>query len=118
MPVSDSYRTYVLEQLQAGGPIKARPMFGGVGLYREGVFFGLIDDDSLYFKVGELNRADFEHAGARQFQPYGEGSYSMSYYEVPGDVLEDRSLLNDWVTKAIAVARNATAKKRQPRSAD
>lgn len=116
MSVSESYKTYVLEQLQAAGPVVARAMFGGVGLYRDGVFFGLIDDDSLYLKVGELNRWDFEHAGARPFQPFGETSYSMSYYEVPAEVLEDSSMLNAWAAKAMAVARNATARKKPRRS--
>lgn len=116
MSVSDSYRAYVLEQLQGLGAIAAKPMFGGVGLYCNGMFFGLIDDDTLYLKADDSNRADFEAAGARRFQPYGEGSYSMHYYELPADVLEDRSAMAEWVGKAVAVARtSATAKKTKKR---
>ena len=117
MTVSPSYRTYVLEQLQVIGPVVAKAMFGGVGLYREGFFFGLMDDDSLYFKVDESNRGDFEQAGARPFQPFGEQSYSMQYYEVPADVLEDRALLSAWAKKALATARKSAAanKKKRPR---
>jgi DNA transformation protein len=117
VPVSASYKTYVLEQLRALGPIVARPMFGGIGLYRDGMFFGLMADDSLYLKVDDSNRAEFEQAGAEPFQPYGEHSYSMQYYEVPADVLEDRALLSEWAAKAAAVARrSATARKKHPRS--
>jgi DNA transformation protein len=117
MTVSESYRTYVLEQLQIIGAVTAKPMFGGIGLYRAGSFFGLMDDDALYFKVDDSTRGDFEGAGCQPFRPYGEGSYSMQYYEVPADVLEDRSVLREWAEKAVAVARkSATAKKKRPRS--
>jgi DNA transformation protein len=117
MAVSDSYKVYVLEQLQVIGPIVAKTMFGGVGLYLDAVFFGLIADDSLYLKVDDSNRGDFEQAGARPFQPYGENSYSMQYYEVPADVLEDRALLTEWAKKAVAAGRRkATARKKRPRS--
>jgi DNA transformation protein and related proteins len=115
MAVSSSYKTYVLEQLQVVGSVTAKPMFGGIGLYAGGVFFGLMDDDSLYFKVDETTRVDFEQAGSRAFQPYGENSYSMKYYEVPADVLESRPMLTEWATKAVAVARKTTAR-RKPRS--
>jgi DNA transformation protein len=116
MAVTESYKAYVLEQLQSAGPVTAKAMFGGIGLYRNGVFFGLMADDSLYFKVDESNRVDYEQAGGRPFQPYGEGSYSMQYYEVPADVLEDRFLLSEWAAKAVAVATRATARKKRPRS--
>jgi DNA transformation protein len=117
MTVSDSYKAYVLEQLQIIGPVTAKTMFGGIGLYRAGSFFGLMDDDALYFKVDDSTRGDFEDAGCQPFRPYGEASYSMQYYEVPADVLEDRSVLREWAEKAVAVARkSATAKKKRPRS--
>jgi DNA transformation protein len=117
MAVSESYKAYVLEQLQIVGPVIAKSMFGGVGLYHQGMFFGLIADDTLYLKVDDSNRKEFERAGARPFRPYGDDSYSMGYYEVPADALEDRSTLRDWVHKAVAVARrNATANRKRPQS--
>jgi DNA transformation protein len=117
MPVSASYKTYVLEQLQVAGPVVAKAMFGGVGLYRAGMFFGLMHDDTLYLKVDDSNRADFEAVGSKPFRPYGDDSYSMHYYELPADVLEDRDVIAEWVGKAVAVARkSATAKRRKPRS--
>lgn len=116
MPVSEGYKVYVLEQLQMAGRVTAKPMFGGIGLYREGMFFALIADDALYFKVDDSNRAEFEQAGSKPFRPFGDDSYSMHYYEVPADVLEDRSVMSDWAEKAVAVARrSATAKKQRPR---
>ena len=116
MPVSESYKTYVLDQLHIIGLVTAKAMFGGIGLYRGGTFFGLMDDDVLYFKVDDSTRGNFEDAGCKPFRPYGEGTYSMQYYEVPADVLEDRSALKEWAEKAVAVAkRSATAKRKRPR---
>src|SRR5690242_17797897 len=89
MAVSEQYLDYVVDQLGCIGEVASKRMFGGVGLYYDGLFFGLIAEDVLFFKVDDHNRPDYESAGAKPFQPYGEGSYSMSYFEVPVDVLED-----------------------------
>jgi DNA transformation protein len=116
MAVSESFKTFVLEQLRASEPVTSRAMFGGVGLYCRGAFFGLIAEDVLYFKVDDSSRREFEQAGSRPFRPYGEESYSMQYYEVPADVLEDRERLSTWREKAVAVAqRSATAGSRKPK---
>src|SRR5512145_2097835 len=105
MAVSPGYRAFVVEQLQVIGRVTARAMFGGVGLYHEGVFFGLIADDTLYLKVDDLTRGDYERAGMRPFRPYGEGAPSMSYCELPADVLENREELRAWVERALGAAR-------------
>jgi TfoX/Sxy family transcriptional regulator of competence genes len=63
----------VLEQLQGAGPVTAKKMFGGVGLYIDMVFFGLIADDVLYLKVDDSNRADYEAEGMKPFKPFGKG---------------------------------------------
>jgi DNA transformation protein len=116
MPVSPSYKTFVLEQLRALGPVTAKPMFGGVGLYHEGVFFGLLADDTLYLKVDDGNRSDYEAAGMEPFRPYGDGSYSMHYYPLPADVLEDPGALREWAERAVAAARRkAAGKRKRPR---
>jgi DNA transformation protein and related proteins len=112
MAVTVDFREYVLEQLGRVVPVDWKRMFGGVGLYADGVFFALIDDDILYFKVADANRADFEAAGSRAFSPYGDGVYSMNYLELPVDVLEDVDALRVWTEKSVAVAREAAAKKR------
>jgi DNA transformation protein and related proteins len=116
MPVSSSYKTYVLDQLRVVGKVTARSMFGGVGLYHEGLFFGLIADDTLYLKVDDSNRSDYERSGCGPFRPYGDDSYSMHYYELPAPVLEDAGELRIWAGKAIDVARRkASGKSSSPR---
>jgi DNA transformation protein and related proteins len=105
MPVSTAYREFVLEQLGRVLPVTARSMFGGVGIYADGLFFALIDDDTLYLKVDDTNRPDFEAAGMGPFRPYGDDSHVMQYYEVPADLLEEPERLRQWAEKAVAVAR-------------
>lgn len=116
MPVTPDFRDFVLEQLGRVVAIDWKRMFGGVGLYADGTFFALIDDDILYFKVGDENRSDFEAAGARAFSPYGDGSYSMNYYELPVHVLEDVDVLRTWTEKSVVVAQSAAATKRKKKS--
>ena len=105
MAVSQEYLDYVIDQLTGLGPVKSRRMFGGAGLYLEGVFFALIADDALYFKVDDTNRPEYLAAGTGPFKPFGNDSYEMSYYEVPGEVLEDPELVKDWAEKTLLIAR-------------
>ncbi|HEX6751788.1 MAG TPA: TfoX/Sxy family protein [Longimicrobium sp.] len=112
MPVTPEYREFVLEQLGRVTPVTARGMFGGVGIYADGLFFALMDDDTTYLKVDDSNRGDFEAAGMRQFSPFDDPKMVMQYYELPADVIEDADALRPWVLKAIDVARAARRKKR------
>ena len=117
MSVSPSYKTYVLDQLSAAGAVTARSMFGGVGLYCQGLFFGLIDDDTLYLKVDDATRPEFERLGSQPFRPYGDDSHGMQYYELPADVLEDRAEVLSLVERALGAARRkAAGKRRRPKA--
>jgi DNA transformation protein len=98
------YRDYVLEQLSRIVPVSSRVMFGATAIYSAGFLFALIDDDTVYFKVDDSNRADFEGAGKGPFVPYS-GAKPMPYYELPAELLEAPEELASWVEKAIAVAR-------------
>ncbi len=110
MAVSNSYLEYVLERLGTVGAVTARKMFGGVGLYFDITFFALIDNDTLYFKVNNENRPDYDAEQMEPFRPFGEDSYSMKYYSVPERVVEDNQLLREWMLKAVAAARKKTRK--------
>ena len=110
MPVSDEYLTYVVDQLDCLGPVQSRRMFGGAGLYYEGLFFGIVADDVLYFKVDETNRSDYETEGMEAFQPFPDKSTVMGYYQVPIEVLENKNTLGDWAGKAVGVAERKAKK--------
>lgn len=114
MSVTPSFRTFVLEQLGRVLPdIRARNMFGGVGLYSGVLFFALIDDDTLYFKVDDATRGDFEARGMGPFRPTGSGGEVMQYYEVPSDLLEEPDALRAWAERALAVAARKAQKTRR-----
>jgi DNA transformation protein len=106
----DDYLRWVLEQLAGAGDVSYRRMFGGFGLYRGDVFFAIISGDTLFFKVGDASRADYEIRGMARFRPYRDKPrVSMSYYEVPADVLEDTDECVRWAMRAVAAG---IAKKR------
>ena len=107
MAVSPGYRDYVLEQLARVAPVTSRAMFGGVGVYSDGLFFALMDDEALYLKVDDTNRGDFEAIGKGPFRPFGDETHVMQYYELPADLLEDAEALRPWVEAAIDVARRS-----------
>jgi DNA transformation protein and related proteins len=110
LSVSPAFRSFVLDQLEELGGVTARSMFGGVGLYHRGIFFGIIARDTLYLKVGDANRADYARAKAAPFKPYPDRSGSMKYYAVPVEILESALDLAAWARKAIAVANAAGAR--------
>jgi DNA transformation protein len=79
----------------------------------DGFFFALIAGDTLYLKVDDSNRGDFEAAGMGPFAPFGDEKMVMQYYELPADLLEDADALRPWVFKAIDVARAARRRKKR-----
>lgn len=112
MAVSADYLQYVLDQLQRLGDVSSRRMFGGVGLYCGEFFFGLIDDDTLYLRVDDSNRAEYTARGAAQFRPYKDRpQLSMNYYDVPPEVLDDARQLAEWARRSVAVAQRAPPKR-------
>ncbi len=112
MAVSLSFRTFVLDQLRRVAPdVRERSMFGGVGIYAGDLFFALIADDTLYFKVDDSNRPDFEARGTGLFRPYGESGEAMQYYQVPDELIEDSESLRPWAEEAMAVARRKKDKR-------
>jgi DNA transformation protein and related proteins len=87
-------------------------MFGGLGIYSEGAFFAVVDDDILYFKVDDATRPEYEAMGSEPFRPNNDEPPSKSYYTVPGDVLEDPERLAAWARQSVAVARAKAAAKK------
>ena len=118
MPVSSDYLQYLLEQLARLPRVTSRKMFGGVGLYSDGVFFAIIDNDTLFFKTDDSTRQRYVERGCEPFRPYKDRpDVSMSYFQVPAELLEDADELVPWARAAVtaAAAKPAKAKKRARR---
>jgi DNA transformation protein len=93
----DSFRDFVSEQL--GEDAEIRPMFGGYGLYRNDVFFGIVFKGRLFFRTGPLTRKKYLARGMKPFKPNARMT-SKTYYEVPADILEDRVAVREWALRA------------------
>lgn len=115
--MSSEFLDYLLEQLEQLGGVTSRRMFGGAGLYRDGIIFGIVSGDAVYFKTDEANLPDYEAAGAERFDPMPGRPAKFSYFAVPPDVLEQPDELSTWARKAVAAsARRPARRSRRPRS--
>lgn len=118
----DDFSARIVQQLQLLGRVSGKNMFGGVGIYRDGVFFGLTADERLYFRVNDESRPAYESAGMSCFQPWPDekpGFMMRNYYEVPPHVQRHREELCGWASEAAEIARasNKTTKKSKPKQA-
>jgi len=115
MPKRSEFVDLVVESLRAFGPVTIRTMFGGWGFYRDGVFFALVADDTLYFKSDDENRAAFERASPGPFTFMKKGEEVVThYYAVPEDAFEDPQVMARWAREGYAAALRA-ATRRRPR---
>jgi len=117
MAVNEGFKDYIVDQLEQLGWVTVKKMFGGVSIYYDGLIFGLLADDVLYFKVDDSNRSNYESAGMKPFRPFESKPMIMPYYEVPANILEDREQLADWARKALTVSRNKPTKPKRKRIA-
>lgn len=105
MTSSSEFVEFIIDSLELFGPVVAKRMFGGYGLYLEGIMFALVADDVLYFKVDDLSRGDFESQGLIPFTYAKNGTNcKMSYYSVPDEVLEYNKELCVWAQKGFDAA--------------
>jgi TfoX/Sxy family transcriptional regulator of competence genes len=116
MAVSDSYLAFVLEQLGGVRALVTKRMFGGVGIYSGDVFFAVIDNDTIFFKVDDELAARYREAGMPPFAPMPDKPPMMSYYQVPPDVLEDAEEMVKWAKESIVRASTKKARKSVQRS--
>lgn len=102
----DSFKEFVLDQLQDLGNVRCKAMFGGHGLYHRGIFFGIIASGQLYFKTAATSRAPYEERGMKPFRPNARQTLK-SYYQVPAEILEDVEELILWARAASSVGDKA-----------
>jgi DNA transformation protein len=117
MPVSREFVAHSLDLLSLAGPVQARPMFGGYGLYCRAAMFGLLDDDELFLKTDDACRQEFVDAGCRQWVYQGpKGPMTSHYFRPPDDAHEDPEAMLPWARLAMGAAeRAAQAKAARPR---
>ena len=117
-----SFVEHVVDLLSPLGPVEVRKLFGGHGLYRRGLMFGLLDDDEVFFKTDDENRPRFVSAGCRMWQY--PGADQTSYYRPPDEAHEDPEAMLPWATLGLAAslrhkaAKDAAAKAKATRAAE
>jgi len=101
----ESFKEFVLDQLSALPDVRAKAMFGAHGLYQDEHFFGILDEGRLFFKTDAQSQADYVMRGMEPFTYESKGrTLTMSYHEVPPDVLENAPELVVWAYRAIEVS--------------
>ncbi len=113
MTASDGFVELLKDVLSGLGPVSVRRMFGGAGVYADGVMFGLVSGGEIYLKTDAESVAAFEREGCGPFE-YGtkKGRRAvMSYWRLPDRLYDDPDELARWARQALAVAqRKAIAK--------
>jgi len=108
----ESFKEFVLDQLGALPDVRARAMFGAHGLYQGERFFAILDEGRLFFKTDAQSQADYVARGMGPFTYESKGRVlTVSYHEVPPEVLENAPELVAWAHRAI---KAASAKKKGP----
>ena len=106
------YVAHIVDLLQLIGPVESKSMFGGFGMFLEGLMFGLVAGNELYLKVDTQNLQDYEDLGLQAFSfEKQRRQFKMSYYQAPEEAMEDAELLSDWASNAYGAAMRAAAKK-------
>ena len=101
---------HVLELLASSGRAEAKRMFGGYGVYLDGLFIAIIADDELYLKADTESRNHFESAGSAPFVYNKQGkTMAMSFWRAPDEALDAPRMMQPWARLAIAAALRARA---------
>jgi len=113
MAVSPSYLDFVLEQLANVRRVSHRRMFGGVGLYSDDVFFAVLDNETMFFKVNDQTRPRYEKRKMPAFAPIPGKPPMRGYFQVPPGILEDVDELTIWANEAITIGAAAPPRRRK-----
>ena len=96
---------YLREAFREFGPVTSRRMFGGHGIFFDGLMIGLVADDTLYLKADAKTAPVFIDHGLSQFEyKKGDKMVGMSYYLAPEETLEDPSEMRTWAERAYEAA--------------
>jgi DNA transformation protein and related proteins len=108
---------YLYELFALFGPVTVRRMFGGAGLFADGVMFGLVARDIIYLKADAHTVPDFEREGLTPFSyaAKGEKRISLSYWRLPDRLYDDPDELAHWARQAVLAAQRAAGLKQKRR---
>lgn len=111
---ADEFAAFCCELLASAGAMRAKRMFGGHGVYADGLMIGLVAQEVLYLKIDAATRPQFEAAGCQPFT-YDPGNghkpMQMSYWTVPSEAMESPATMTPWARLALGAALRGRAAK-------
>ena len=113
MVASDGFAEFLREQLAPLGRVTMRRMFGKTGVFCDGLMFGMVTDDTLYFRVDDHNRAAFKEAESfppLNYEKKGR-TIDLSFWRAPERLWDEPDELVTWARTALAAARRVAAKR-------
>ena len=116
--MSDSFTSYLRDLFSELGPVVLRKMFGGQGLYHDGMIIGLVIGDELFLKTDAATVGAFEQAGGHPFVYQGKGKpVTMSYWLPPADAMESPQAMGPWARLAYEAAVRKNSEKKPGKKA-
>jgi len=104
---------HIAELFAAFGHVSVRRMFGGAGLFCDGVMFGLVDEGVIYLKADATTIPAYEREGLKPFSyETRSGTHTLnSYWRMPERLYDDPEELADWARRAVQSAHRKTSRK-------
>ena len=116
MHAQPDFAAYCAELLAPLGAVTCKRMFGGYGVYADGVFIAIVAGDALYLKADEQSRAHFEAAGGRRFEYMRQGRpQGAAFWTAPAEAMESAAAMQPWGRLALAAALRAASGGRRRR---
>lgn len=111
--MGESFTSYLRDLFSELGPVILRKMFGGQGLYHDGLIIGLVIGEELYLKTDAATVAAFEQAGGHPFVYQGKGKpVTMSYWLPPAEAMESAQAMRPWAKLAYEASVRKNAEKK------
>ena len=116
--MSKKYLESILNKLTPHGPITARAMFGGYGIYFDKTIFSILIEDQLYFRVDESNVKDYEPYQSEPFVYAGKNKpVALPYMTLPEEILNDSKKLPKWIEKSLQTSLKKRSSKKVKKNA-
>ena len=92
------------------GPVTVRRMFGGAGVFADGLMIALWVEGVVFLKADEHTIPDFEREGLRPFSYETKaGTRTLtSYWRMPERLYDDPDELAAWARRALESARRSS----------
>lgn len=105
MKKQSQFVEFLHEAFEEFGPVEARRMFGGYGIYHDGLMLGLVENDTLYLKADNSSKKYFKSKNLSQFQyKRKDKMVKMSYYRAPEEIFDNQSEATVWAKRAYEAA--------------